>query len=95
RIDSVEVIDLTGTGNNTLRLNVQDVLDMGSFNTFEATGRKQLKIEGNSGDTVEFADAANWSAAGTSQLNGTTYNAYQHNTSLATVYIAENVSYPI
>ncbi|HEX4918605.1 MAG TPA: Ig-like domain-containing protein, partial [Limnobacter sp.] len=91
RIDSVEVIDLTGTGNNTLRLNVQDVLDMGSFNTFEATGRKQLKIEGNTGDSMVLVDGGNWTQTSQVQLNGTTYNTYQHNTSLVTVYVAEDV----
>ena len=34
RLDSIERVDLTGSGNNTLRLAVKDVLDMGGMNSF-------------------------------------------------------------
>ena len=34
RIESIERIDLTGSGNNTLNLGVQDVLDMAGMNSF-------------------------------------------------------------
>ncbi|WP_047551064.1 beta strand repeat-containing protein [Methylotenera sp. G11] len=34
RIDSIERIDITGSGDNTLRLNVKDVLDMSGMNLF-------------------------------------------------------------
>jgi hypothetical protein len=39
RIESIERIDLTGSGNNTLTLNLRDVLDMAGMNSFNnATG---------------------------------------------------------
>lgn len=45
QIRSVEVIDLTGSGRNTVKLDAQDVLDISSSNT--------LRIEGDAGDSVE------------------------------------------
>ena len=39
RLESVELIDLTGSGNNTVKLNLRDVLDMAEMNSFNnATG---------------------------------------------------------
>ena len=92
RIDSVEVIDLTGTGNNTLKLNVFDVLDMGSANTFEVTGRQQLMVKGDAGDQVEFADLADWTQGSSVTLSGVSYAVWNHKTSLATVYVESDVS---
>ena len=96
RIDSVEVIDITGSGDNTLKLNVFDVLDMGSANLFEATGpnsgRQQLKVLGDSGDTLDLIDVAGagtsgWTQAADVTLSSVVYEVWNHDNSLATVYV--------
>jgi hypothetical protein len=43
RIQDIEVIDITGSGDNTLRLNLDDLLDA-------STSTNILKVLGNSGD---------------------------------------------
>jgi methionine-rich copper-binding protein CopC len=46
RIDSIEVIDLTGSGNNSLTLTARDVLNLSDYSN-------RLKVDGNAGDTVQ------------------------------------------
>jgi hypothetical protein len=45
RIQDIEIIDIRGSGNNTLKLNLNDLLDA-------STSTNILKVLGNSGDTV-------------------------------------------
>ena len=92
RIDSVEVVDLTGSGNNTLKLNLADLFDMGSFNTFAATGRQQLMVKGDAGDELVLSDtAAHWVSGGTATLQGASYEVLNHATALATLYVKADV----
>ncbi len=57
RIEEIEVIDLTGSGDNTLVLTVLDVLNLsGSSNT--------LKVDGDAGDAVIIGSG--WADGGTS-----------------------------
>ncbi len=95
RIDSVEKIDLSDTGNNALKLTVTDVLDMGSANLFQTTGRQQLLVKGDSGDTVDLADGdatAGWTLAGSSMaLDGVNYAVWNHDTVKATLYVQTGV----
>jgi hypothetical protein len=48
RIQDIEVIDITGSGNNTLKLNLNDLLHA-------STSTNILKVLGNSGDKVNAA----------------------------------------
>jgi hypothetical protein len=94
RIDSIEKIDLTGTGNNTLKLKVNDVLDMGSANLFAATGRHQLMVKGDAGDTVDLADGTGttgWTQATAVTINLVSYEVWNHDTSKATLYVQTGV----
>ena len=91
RISSVEVFDITGSGNNTLKLMLADVLDLGSAQLFAATSRQQLMVKGNAGDQLDLADASGttgWTQQGTTTLNSASYQVWSHDTSLATVYVA-------
>jgi hypothetical protein len=47
RIQDIEIIDITGSGNNFLKLNVRDLLT-----TY--IGANTLKILGNSGDQIKI-----------------------------------------
>jgi hypothetical protein len=84
RISSIERIDLTGSGNNTLKLTMADVVDMAGMNSFNSgngwTGlgateaRHQLVIDGNAGDQV---NSTGWTDTGKSAtFNGHTYEIY-------------------
>ena len=91
RIDSVEKINLTGTGSNTLILKVGDVLDMSSANVFAPTGRQQLMVIGDAGDQVDLADGSGttgWALQGNVTLNGSPYAVWNHDTVLATLYVS-------
>jgi hypothetical protein len=82
------VIDITGTGNNTLKLSLNDVLHLGSVNAFKgvegAVNSVQMKIDGNVGDTLELKDlvAANdpgaWVQASNYVANGNTYKVFNY-----------------
>lgn len=74
-IESIERINITGTGNNTLRLSISDVLDISDESN-------SLLVAGNAGDTV--VRGAGWTEAstggsngdGTSTIGGQTYQHY-------------------
>jgi hypothetical protein len=46
KIQSMEVIDITGTGDNTLTLNAGDVLENASQNLFHDNGLNQMMVKG-------------------------------------------------
>ena len=101
RLSSIEIIDLTGTGDNTLRLSAADVLDLVGFNAFEDTGRRQLMVKGDADDPgdsdplddlVELIDSG-WSENGSANMNGSSYTRWEHDVSLATLYLAPNVAF--
>ncbi|MFY7942896.1 MAG: beta strand repeat-containing protein, partial [Burkholderiaceae bacterium] len=80
---STDIIDITGSGNNTLRLSMRDVLEMGSSNAFNVNTsatdtRVQLMITGDSGDAVQLTDLGSWSQSGTFSYAGETYNVYNN-----------------
>ena len=85
RIASIEKIDLTGSGNNTLYIGVEDVLDMSGLNNFNSgngwTGlassvnRHQVVVDGNADDVVNLSGA--WVDSGTqASYNGHGYQIY-------------------
>jgi hypothetical protein len=98
RLNSIEMIDITGSGNNTLKLNLFDVLGLGSANTFYNNGRQQLLVRGDSGDIVKLVSTAGiWTKVATSAtLNaaGTqvTADRYDAAGALATVYVQTGVT---
>ena len=96
-IKGIEVIDITGGGNNMLRLNIRDVLAI--HDTSSADGLlNRLLVQGNAGDKVELVRDTgsfngNWSSAGTEVWEGVSYNAYQNASGLRdTLLIMQGVS---
>ncbi|MFM9969185.1 MAG: putative Ig domain-containing protein, partial [Burkholderiales bacterium] len=103
RIESIERIDLTGSGNNSVWLTVKDVIDMAGSNSFNdvsfGTGlgatvtRHQLVIDGNPGDTAILTDAVAWTRQGAPVTNGTnSYKVFNHNSVAAQVLVDTDVS---
>jgi Ca2+-binding RTX toxin-like protein len=64
----IEVIDLTGTGNNTVSLTSTSVVNMSSTTD-------TLRVDGNAGDVVNLTGGG-WSAGGTTIINSVTYNVF-------------------
>jgi hypothetical protein len=73
-------VNLNGTGANTLKINLDDVL----------TG-STIKLQGGSDDTVALFHAEGWSQAGTSTEAGVTYNVWHHTTSAEQLLIDQHM----
>jgi hypothetical protein len=93
-IKSVEKIDISGSGANTLGLSLSDVLDLGSSNAFNVGGqgtRKQLLIKGGSDDLVNIEVdnpiSPDWSNTGIVTVAAHTYYAYNHSSANAQLLI--------
>ncbi|CAB5498340.1 beta strand repeat-containing protein [Bathymodiolus thermophilus thioautotrophic gill symbiont] len=72
RIQDIEVIDITGSGNNTLKLNLNDLLDSSSSTNI-------LKVIGNSGDKVDITVDSTHFIKGTGITQGSIqYDVYAH-----------------
>ena len=91
RIDSVEKFDITGSGNNILKLTAKDVLELGSAKLFTTTAlRQQLLVMGNAGDTVDVDTG--WSRSGAAAtIESVSYNVWNHTGDLATLYVQQGV----
>lgn len=70
RITGVEQIDITGSGDNQLTLNLDDVLDI-------SDSTNDLLIVGNTGDAVADGNGALWTANGTQDVNGTLFSIFE------------------
>ncbi|MHC9005619.1 Ig-like domain-containing protein [Enterobacter adelaidei] len=83
-VQSVEVFDITGTGNNTLTLSAGDVLENATQNLFHDNDFNQMMVKGDVGDTVNLSDLlpngmdpGNWTDGGTVNVGGVEYQSYQ------------------
>jgi hypothetical protein len=78
-------MDITGGGNNTLKVNLASVFDLADANVFNNLNSslqapqkaKQLMVTGNAGDTVNITDFSNWTDTTTSVTSaGHTYHLW-------------------
>ncbi|WLH73168.1 Ig-like domain-containing protein [Pseudomonas fluorescens] len=99
KLESIEVIDITGTGNNTLNLSLGDVLEQGETSLFTADETTQMMVKGNAGDVVNLddllpdgTDPGDWAASGTATVAGVTYNVFQHSTLDAQLLVQDGVT---
>ncbi|TNC99974.1 MAG: hypothetical protein FD118_3517 [Rhodocyclaceae bacterium] len=101
RIESVERIDLTGSGSSTLTLDASDVIDMAGMNSFNngsgwagldaAVPMHQLVIDGNAGNVVTLTRY--WTAGGsTVGDNGHTYTIYNADATAAQVLVDQSIA---
>jgi hypothetical protein len=96
RLSSIEKIDLSGSGNNMLKLSVRDLLDMSGVNDLlglsNFSERHQLVVSGNAGDQVELVGINSWNLTGSYTVGGVDYAAYNHSTSFATLFVQTGVT---
>ncbi|EFQ62747.1 hemagglutinin/hemolysin-related protein [Pseudomonas fluorescens WH6] len=99
KVTSIEIVDLTGTGNNTLNLSLGDVLAQGDSSLFTGDSATQMMIKGNAGDVVNLddllpdgTDPGDWATVGTTTVAGVTYNVYQHSTLDAQLLVQDGVT---
>ena len=90
KIDGIERIDLTGSGNNTLTLD-----QLAVFNETPASGGGThiLTVEGNTGDGVTFTEAQ-WANAGTFAEAGGTFDRYVFGNAEVRVEQGVKVNFP-
>ena len=81
-IANVEVIDLTGTGNNTVRLSAAAIAAISEGTT--------LTIEGDSGDRVKLSDSIGWVQSGLVDIGGNNYMQYVKNGT--TLNVSNNIN---
>lgn len=79
---NMEIIDLTGTGNNQITLVLQDVIDVTDDNN-------QIIFDGNAGDQVTSA-AQGWVQGADEVIGSETYNTYA--VGLATLLVDEDIT---
>ncbi len=97
-VTSVEHVDITGSGANTVKLSLTDVLQMGDNNLFDVNtsaidSRQQLMISGDADDKVVLTDLASWTQQSSSTFtrDGQTYNVWNHNTANAQLLIDQDI----
>ena len=87
RISSIEHIDLSGNGDNSLTLTRLDLLNLSEVRT---EGRAELRVDGNAGDRVTLNDDG-WVRRGTEEIEGTTYKAFENGNARLLVNIAIDI----
>ena len=99
RLSSVEIIDITGSGDNTLKLSLGDVLDLGHRGAFINDESVQLAVKGNAGDKVMLDDllpngmnVGDWELLGDVTAAGVVYDVYQHSDFAAEILVQQGVS---
>ncbi|WP_313642232.1 Ig-like domain-containing protein [Stenotrophomonas sp.] len=99
-MSSVEIIDIDGTGNNTLSLGLSDVLNNGASNQFYAgdMARVQMMVKGSAGDVVNLRDLlsggqdyGDWAKAGVVTIAGAKYVSYQHSSLGAELLVSQDI----
>jgi hypothetical protein len=87
QFDKVNIIDLTGTGDNTLKLDLGTLLQHAEKDLFIEDGKMQLIVQGNEGDVVQLkdilpegSDISEWQHQdGNVTVAGVEYQVYSHN----------------
>ncbi len=74
RLSSIERIDLSGSGDNSLTLTRLDLLNLSEVRT---NGRAELRVDGNTGDSVT-ADDDGWVQQADDNIDGTTYRVFDN-----------------
>ena len=85
-IQSVEIFDIRGSGDNTLKIDLDALLHYGEKDLFVEDGKTQLMVNGDAGDVVQLkdilpegSDISEWQhQQGTVTVAGVEYEVYSH-----------------
>ncbi|WP_271460764.1 Ig-like domain-containing protein, partial [Pantoea leporis] len=85
-IQSVEIFDIRGSGDNTLKIDLDALLHYGEKDLFIEDGKTQLMVNGGAGDVVQLkdilpegSDISEWQhQQGTVTVAGVEYEVYSH-----------------
>ena len=98
KVSSVEIVDLTGIGNNTLNLSLGDILEQGGTSLFIDDDHMQMMVKGNAGDVVNLdglmadgSDPGNWATQGQVTVGGVVYEVYRHDALDAELLVQQGV----
>lgn len=92
RITGIERVDLTGSGNNSLILNIRDVLALpDGTGQFRDTQTHELLIDGNSGDSVTTVGQG-WVAGADVTVQGTLYASYTHASVAVSLFVDTDIT---
>lgn len=91
RIESIERFDITGSGNNTLIMRINDVLDMADVNNYLTIGRHDMIVEGDKGDKVLLGDG--WGKQDyTTKVDGIVFDVWFGKTALTAVLVERGLT---
>jgi hypothetical protein len=82
-IQGIEAVDLTGSGDNSLTLDINDLLQL-------SDSSNELFVKGDAGDEVNLAGT--WVAGGTATVNGTLYNVFTADGVTATLNVDSDIA---
>ncbi|MFU5485668.1 hypothetical protein ACM7XN_29700, partial [Pseudomonas aeruginosa] len=98
RLSSIEVIDLSGSGDNILKVSLGDVLELGNQRAFINDDNVQLAVKGDAGDVVMLndllpngMDVGDWENLGQITAAGIVYEVYQHTALEAEILVQQGV----
>ncbi|QFZ83301.1 hypothetical protein GFK26_11270 [Variovorax paradoxus] len=99
KVSSIEIVDITGTGNNTLNLSLGDVMENGAVDQFVTNGRVQMLVKGNVGDAVSLTDLlpngtdpGDWVKGANVTIDGVVYEVYAHSGFKADLLVQQGVT---
>ncbi|AOI67597.1 hypothetical protein WS51_28410 [Burkholderia territorii] len=94
---AIDAIDLSGSGANTLKLSLGDVLQHGSKDLFVDDGRTQLMVKGDAHDVVDLSGSVDdhggeWIAHGETMVDGVAYAVYENSAQNAELLVQHGVT---
>ncbi|WP_301771122.1 Ig-like domain-containing protein [Burkholderia orbicola] len=93
----IDAIDLAGSGANTLKLSLDDVLQHGGKDLFVDDGRTQLMVKGDARDVVDLSGSVGgpgneWIAHGETTVDGVAYTVYENSAQNAELLVQHGVT---
>ncbi|WP_208457051.1 Ig-like domain-containing protein [Burkholderia sp. BCC1640] len=94
---AIDAIDLSGSGANTLKLSLGDVLQHGGKDLFVDDGRTQLMVKGDAHDVVDLSGSldghgSEWVAHGETMVDGVAYAVYENSAQNAELLVQHGVT---
>lgn len=94
-LSSIEKIDLTGSGDNTVKFDIRDIIDLaGQAALFDDRATRQVLFDGDAGDSVE-STGQGWEASDNVDVDGVFYVSYVHADIAGQILLDPDITYDI